>query len=231
MLGHREVKRCWDRLYGWQLKICVSLDHRWRDGRVLQRPAVLVNGIPKTGTTWVRRMLASLPGFRCVGSFGGEIGAYRKLQPGAVVHGHDPYREALKTVLKETGLKTVLLMRDPRDKLISRLFHVRRSPEHKRHGRLVEIMHLLRVATKEDALAATIVARNRFERLASGRKIWQQARSPGESGASSHFRKGIKGEWRNYLKEEHVDHFKANGGETLIAWGYASNMDWDASPA
>jgi hypothetical protein len=261
------------------------LGHRWREGRGLQRPAVLVNGSPKTGTTWVRHMIASLPGYRYVGNLGGEIGAYRELEPGAVAHGHDPYNETLETILKETGLKTVLMMRDPRDQLISRLFHIKRSPGHKwharikrmsieeglmacmrggaglpsmatmirftqhwldsgacfhlvryedlladPHARLQEIMHFLGVATDVDALTAAIVARNRFERLTLGRKIWKTARSPGEGDASSHFRKGIKGDWRNYMKEEHVDFFKANAGETLIAWGYEPGMDWEVSP-
>jgi hypothetical protein len=91
---------------------------------------VLVNGSPKTGTTWMLKLVNSIPGSHGLGNFRGEIDRNRTIGPGDVVHGHDWYTPELAQILIENGIKVVLMMRDPRDQLISRVFHIRRDETH-----------------------------------------------------------------------------------------------------
>lgn len=100
------------------------------------RAKVLVNGSPKTGTTWMVKMLACLPGFRAVGNFQGDLERYHHLAPGDVVHGHHVYTPALEAVLVGEGVRLVLMSRDPRDQTVSRYFHIRRDPNHRWHTQM-----------------------------------------------------------------------------------------------
>ena len=59
---------------------------------------VLVNGSPKTGTTWMLKMIASLPGYEEVGNYYGDQQKYHAAQPGYVIHGHDAYTPELKNI-------------------------------------------------------------------------------------------------------------------------------------
>jgi sulfotransferase 6B1 len=92
---------------------------------------VLVNGSPKTGTTWMYRMMTSVPGYVFVGNFDGEISRYQSVKPGGVVHGHDALTHELKDILCQSGFKVILMIRDPRDQAVSRMFHIRRSPSNR----------------------------------------------------------------------------------------------------
>ncbi|GAB4263688.1 MAG: hypothetical protein Kow0080_02280 [Candidatus Promineifilaceae bacterium] len=241
---------------------------------------VLVNGSPKSGTTWMVKLISSLPGYREVGNYQGDFQKYYQSEPGDVIHGHDPFSLELKQILAEAGIKVVLMVRDPRDQLVSRMFHIKRSSKHVWHDRMRNIdvdealmmciegrenlpatsqvialaqtwmvpeaemlciryedmladpvTHFSKVmqyiGMKEDnLLARVVVERNRFERLSVGKRIWQQQRRPGQEDANSHFRKGIAGDWRNYLKPEHVARFKELAGRQLIELGYEQDMDW-----
>lgn len=241
---------------------------------------VLVNGSPKTGTTWMLKLISSIPGYREVGNFDGEIRRYNSVQPGEVVHGHDWFTEELADVLARNQIKVILLVRDPRDQLISRVFHIRRVETHPWHKKLSElsldeaimlciegrdglpgtrtmieltqswlngcfdqvvvryedllnnpqeqfqrVLDYLRVNLPADLLKA-IIARNQFERLSGGRKFWKQARKQGQEDPHSHFRKGIIGDWKNYLKPQHINRFKQVAGDKLIGLGYEANLDW-----
>lgn len=104
-----------------------------------QKAKVLVNGSPKTGTTWMYKMIASLPGYLHVGNFNGNLDAYNTVIPGYVVHGHDVYSDKLKGILDQNGIRTILMIRDPRDQLVSRMFHVKRSTNHPWHGRIQDL--------------------------------------------------------------------------------------------
>jgi lipopolysaccharide transport system ATP-binding protein len=68
-----------------------------------------------------------------------------------------------------------------------------------------------------EALRAAIVA-NRFE-ARSGRKR-------GDEDTSSHERKGVAGDWRNYFTDKLASKFKELYGDLLIATGYESNDRW-----
>ena len=244
--------------------------------------AVLVNGSPKTGTTWVLKLIASLPGYRPAGNLRGEIEHYRRAAPGDVFHGHDFFSADLQTILDAAGIRRVLTVRDPRDQTVSRMFHLRREKRHPWHDQFVRlddddallaciegrddetlpgVRAMMRLTESwqihdpvvtvvryedllenpecnlrqvferlgipvSDALLRAIVARNRFRRLTVGRRFWQKSRTHGESDERSHYRKGIRGDWMNHFRLRHKERFKQLAGETLIAWGYESDMNW-----
>lgn len=91
---------------------------------------VLVNGVPKSGTTWLYRMILAVPGYRERGNFRGDISAYDTVQPGDVVHGHDWYTAELNEKLSANNLRVVLVVRDLRDQAVSRMFHLKRDQTH-----------------------------------------------------------------------------------------------------
>jgi hypothetical protein len=116
---------------------------------------VLVNGSPKTGTTWMLRLVASLPDYRIANgyNFRGEIHRYHEVMPGEVVHGHDKFTQDLWEILRTKNIKVIHMMRDPRDQTVSRMFHVRRDPTHIWHDRL-------RKLSEDEALLACIEGRD-----------------------------------------------------------------------
>jgi hypothetical protein len=124
-------------LSGQELEYSLSSLH-YRLGYAWRQPQmkVLVNGSPKTGTTWMLKMVESLPGYRTVGNFDGQIERYRDVQPGEVVHGHDWYTPELAGILADRDIRVILMVRDPRDQLVSRLFHILRVTNHAWHQRL-----------------------------------------------------------------------------------------------
>ena len=69
-----------------------------------------------------------------------------------------------------------------------------------------------------DYSLARVVKRFSFEQR-TGRK-------PGEEDAQAHLRKGIAGDWVNYLKGDLLAEFKARFDEALILTGYEANADW-----
>ena len=58
----------------------------------------------------------------------------------------------------------------------------------------------------------------RFERLTG--------RARGDEDISSHERKGIAGDWRNYFADRVKSVFKERFGPLLLATGYESDADW-----
>lgn len=120
-----------------------------RGGR---RGYVLVNGSPKTGTTWMLKMIASIPGYRAVGNFGSDKSRYYEIIPGDVVHGHHKYSDDLWNILRTKNIKVILMVRDPRDQTVSRMFHVKRSAIHRWHERFGEL-------SDDEALMACITGR------------------------------------------------------------------------
>lgn len=242
---------------------------------------VLVNGSPKTGTTWMYTMICSLPGFFPVGNYNQEIDRYATAESGSVVHGHDGYSETLQSLLDKNDFRTILMIRDPRDQLVSRVFHVRRENSHsgsERYGKMalddlitlciegeeglpgmdtlmnltlswfdaahtmpvryeallkdtkahvVEVLRFIGFAERQlQPLAQATIQRNRFERLSKGRRFWKNGRRPGQENRTSHFRKGISGDWKNHLKPKHVARFKEVAGQQLIELAYEKDFDW-----
>lgn len=255
------------------------------------RKKILVNGTPKTGTTWMVRLLDSLPGYTWQQDFGKQgIAAEGQLlqgmPPGTILHAHYPYSLDFEDRLLDAQFSVVIMLRDPRDQIISNLFHLRRDstnawhqdflrfsdaaaimalieglPGHPekpalrsicevydislswqsarrpvlfiRYEDLIqdsaqEFQHVLAFAGISIAppLVEAVAERNRFERLSVGRKFWKPARQTGQVDPNSHFRKGITGDWRNYLTTQHIERFKEVSGELLIRLGYETSQTW-----
>jgi len=51
-------------------------------------------------------------------------------------------------------------------------------------------------------------------------------RPPGEEDVTSHYRKGVAGDWVNHFRPEHVTYFQEHYNELLIALGYETSTDW-----
>lgn len=69
-----------------------------------------------------------------------------------------------------------------------------------------------------DRLLADLLRDHSFERL-SGRK-------PGEEDHMSHYRKGIPGDWKNYMDEVSIAPFKEATGDLVARLGYEQDPDW-----
>ncbi len=261
----------------------LALEHAFRSRQLRANiPTILVNGSPKSGTTWMARMLESLPGTRSAGHTGWQDIDLSAIRPGDVLHGHLAYSPSLGAGLRGHGIRTVLMVRDPRDQTVSRMFHIRREESHPWHqrfnqmsdgealmaciegrddidlpdaramielteswraakvavcmvrfedllrnpaGHMQRVFQFLEIPVSGDFLSS-IVQRNRFERLSAGRNFFRKARARGEPDPESHFRKGIKGDWRNHFRPRHVARFKQLAGQTLLDWGYESGPDW-----
>lgn len=64
-----------------------------------------------------------------------------------------------------------------------------------------------------------VLAERDFEKLSGGRK-------KGEEDTSSHFRKGVAGDWRNHFTERHIRYFKAAMNDILVKYGYEQDDQW-----
>lgn len=126
--------------------------HRLSPGWQGPRRKVLVNGSPKSGTTWMVKLLSSVPGYHGVGNLQHDFNRYLSVQPGAVIHGHERYTPELANILLSQEIKVILMIRDPRDQAVSHMFHLRRTVTHPAHERMVEL-------NDDDALMACIEGR------------------------------------------------------------------------
>lgn len=82
---------------------------------------------------------------------------------------------------------------------------------------LVLLEHCGLPVTREELRRS--VEETRFERMSGGRRLGQEDRS-------SHYRRGIPGDWRNHFTPRVTDAFKARFGDVLIYAGYERNKDW-----
>ncbi len=124
-----------------------------------QTSPFIVNSMPKAGTHLLRKAAGLLPGVRyahlridrqTAGRFAGPIPltvpigvdapvqvsreglaqAIRRLRRGQFAQAHVRYSEELVGLLAELGLKTVLILRDPRDVVVSHADFVARTETH-----------------------------------------------------------------------------------------------------
>jgi hypothetical protein len=145
----RRLVDLWFHEVGYSLR---SAQFQATNGWRFEKKKILVNGSPKSGTTWMLKMIESIPGYRGVGNFDGNIERYNGVLPGDVVHGHDWKTPELVQILKNNGIKVILLIRDPRDQLVSRVFHIRRVTRHPWHQQM-------KALSLEDALMLCIEGR------------------------------------------------------------------------
>lgn len=109
-------------------------------------PVLFVAGLPKSGTTWLERMISSYPGYhdllipdvaRWELSTGGShdydlpadmFSRFRDMLVLTKMHVHGSEHNA--RVLREAGVPYVVLYRDVRDVAISHFYYVRQTPWH-----------------------------------------------------------------------------------------------------
>jgi sulfotransferase family protein len=65
-----------------------------------------------------------------------------------------------------------------------------------------------------DGYLDDLLATHSFERMAGG------ARKIGEEDQTSHYRKGVAGDWRNHLSEDHLTLFRKHYGDLVERLGY-----------
>ena len=71
----------------------------------------------------------------------------------------------------------------------------------------------------EPEILRRTVEQSRFENLSGGRR-------PGQEDRSSHFRKGVPGDWRNHFTSKVTEAFKDRFGDILIYAGYERDKLW-----
>ena len=69
-------------------------------------------------------------------------------------------------------------------------------------------------------LLEKIIEMKSFKRMSGGRK-------QGQENVKNHFRKGVPGDWRNHLNEEHIRFFKKEYNPVLLKLGYEEVEDWE----
>jgi len=97
-------------------------------------PRVLANSIPKAGTNMMERALTFIPGmrmapFRTLMSWDASSSQritrrLRRLRKGQFINAHLPANETTLGLVDELGIKTLFLIRDPRDVVISHYKYV-----------------------------------------------------------------------------------------------------------
>lgn len=130
--------------------------YRWVSRRVfwLPGPPILANSLPKAGTHLLARLLGSLPntmragGWNTLNHFrdqdGVDWGAVERtlatVRNGQYFIGHFPRRSDLDAILDRLGMRAVVMVRDPRDVVVSTVHYAVRRESHFLHRRFVETM-------------------------------------------------------------------------------------------
>lgn len=115
-------------------------------------PRLLCNSIPKSGTHALSRLLDLYPSVMGAGRHlrqhelgldGSHVDPWRlvaaelaKVGPGKYATSHLPAAPELREVLSRLGFRTLFMVRDPRDMLISYMFYVMGRERHRLHRRL-----------------------------------------------------------------------------------------------
>ena len=74
-------------------------------------------------------------------------------------------------------------------------------------------------AMPAERLLGIIYERN-FSKLSGGRQR-------GQADPTSHYRRGVHGDWINHFSVEHLQYFKERYGSLVLQYGYESDPDWD----
>ena len=64
-----------------------------------------------------------------------------------------------------------------------------------------------------------IVWQNDFAKKAGGRKVGQEDKD-------SHYRKGVQGDWKNYLTPDHITRMQQLYNDVILQYGYEERPDW-----
>ena len=118
--------------------------------RLLDRgaPKVFCVSIPKAGTHLLERAICLHPRLyrKLLPTIGdGNVVRWKSLEdilanlhPGQALVSHLSFRPEFPTALEKHGVRTVFLMRDPRDTVVSQTHFVTRETKHRQHGAFVD---------------------------------------------------------------------------------------------
>jgi hypothetical protein len=156
------------------LRILYLLEYCWY-ARRYPITTVFIAGLPKSGTTWLANMFASVPGYRRANPSHVSQEDYNLRQDTfrefdrrlVVVRMHTPPSQENITILKQEGIRYCVLYRDLRDVAISWFYHIRNDTD-----------HLLHNAIKDMSLMEGIeyFAQNRLSGYASWIRGWRENR-------------------------------------------------------
>lgn len=121
---------------------------------------LFIAGLPKSGTNWIAQLLEGVPGYRqrvirdpdrCMRRHDICQRAIRSQPSGlySVMRTHTRWSPENVAVIREQGLKTLVMHRDLRDQAVSRMYHVLNDPRHRHY-------ELYRSLSVEDALTHSI---------------------------------------------------------------------------
>jgi hypothetical protein len=86
------------------------------------------------------------------------------------------------------------------------------------HEEMTELARFLGVETREEFIEQAVNSAS-FETLSKGRKR-------GQEDATSFFRKGVAGDWREFFTKRDREIYKEIAGDLLIQLGYEKDYDW-----
>jgi hypothetical protein len=216
------------------LRILYLLEYCWYAERYPNK-TIFIAGLPKSGTTWLANMFASVPGYRrgnpshvSQKDYNLRQDTFREFDRRlGVVRMHTPPSPENISILKQEGIRYCVLYRDLRDVAISWFYYVKNETD-----------HILHNAVKDMSLNEGIeyFAQNRLSGYASWIRGWrenrdklnriQTGRHRGEEDITSFLRKGIEGDWKNHFSEAHKQKFKEIAGDLLIELGYERDYRW-----
>lgn len=151
-------------------------------------PVLFVAGLPKSGTTWLERMLSSFPGFhdllipdvaahelRTGGSHDYELpedmfDRFDRMLVLTKMHVHGSPHNV--EVLRKAGVPYVVLFRDLRDVAVSNFYYVRNTPWHPEHP-------VYQSRSLEEGLE--LFAQRTLPAYAAWVRSWHANRDPGRS--------------------------------------------------
>jgi hypothetical protein len=85
-------------------------------------------------------------------------------------------------------------------------------------GNIRNIYSFLNVKVNKKIISKA-AGKSKFSNFSSGRKN-------GVEDKNSFYRKGVVGDWKNYMNKENVELFKKYSGESLILLGYEKDDNW-----
>lgn len=112
-------------------------------------PKVFTISIPKSGTHLLERLLCLYPQLYrkylptlhpgILEKYGGLDAVIRSLRSAQIVVSHLHYSRHAENLLNDFNVKTLFTVRDPRDIVVSGVFYILRTPEHKMHPYFMEL--------------------------------------------------------------------------------------------
>jgi hypothetical protein len=139
------------------------------------------------------------------------------------------YREQLRSLDKHEGLLLEMerrrnqfdMMRrwdNSRDDILELRMEDLTTDAHRAIPRILSFLGLGDDHRLDERTVAAIVERNEFSIKAG--------RPPGIEDVTSHYRKGVAGDWVEHFTEAHVAYFKAHYNDLLLKLGYETTADW-----